>query len=379
MSHLFDFEYYSPTALYFGEHKLAQLSNLIPPNARVLFLYGGGSIKKNGIYPQVVEALKQHEWFEFGGIEPNPSLETLNKALKLVREQNLDFILTVGGGSVIDGGKFLAIAANDKGDSWDLVLGKRPIETALPVGVVLTLAATGSESNGTAVVSRHDTQEKAVFRSPKMRPQFAILDPSFMLSLPDRQLANGLVDAFIHACEQYLTYPVGATIQDGYAEAVLRALVDLADDFDRRRELAWCQNLMWAANQALSGILGVGVPQDWGTHSIGRLLTVLYNIDHARTLSMTQPWLLRETIDLKRAKLIQMGVNVFRLPHPTAEDVIFMIETLYHRLAMPLCLADEGIQDSQAVDKIIQIMPASSPLWGISAEGLRRILQQTCR
>lgn len=375
MPHLFNFDFHTPTDIYFGTDKLAKIAALIPKQARILLLYGGGSIKKNGVYAQITQALQEHVWMEFSGVEPNPSLTTLNRALEIVRNNQLDFILAVGGGSVIDGGKFLAIAAQDTGDSWDLVLGKRPIETALPVGVVLTLAATGSESNGTAVISRHDTHEKAVFHSPKLRPKFAILDPSIMQSLPDRQLANGLVDAFVHVCEQYLTYPVGALIQDGYAEAVLRALVHLSNTFEQRHEVLWCQNLMWAANQALSGIIGLGVPQDWATHSIGRILTALYNIDHARTLSMTQPWLLRETVMAKEEKLLQLGRNVFGLSNVSALDVIARIEKLYCNLNMPLNLVDEGILDEQAVDKIVATLPASPPLWKIDQAGLLRILE----
>ncbi|WP_277620436.1 iron-containing alcohol dehydrogenase [Chromobacterium sphagni] len=263
------FDYHNPTRLRFGAGKLAQLSSLLPREARILLLYGGGSIKRNGIYDQLRQALQGLDWAEFGGVAPNPSQEALAGAVAQIREQQRDFILAVGGGSVIDAAKYLAAAALYDGDGWDLVSGRTPVTAALPLGAVLTLAATGSEGNGTSVISRLSSQEKLSFRSPLLRPSFAILDPDTLATLPDRQLANGVVDAFVHACEQYLTYPVGALVQDGCAEAVLRALYQLACRFDERHTPDWRQNMMWAANQALSGSIGLGVPQDWASHGIG--------------------------------------------------------------------------------------------------------------
>ena len=290
---------------------------------------------------------------EFGGVEANPTLETLSRAVAAVREQRLDFILGVGGGSVSDGAKFVAAAAGYDGDGWDIVTGRHAVATALPVGVVLTLPATGSESNAAAVVTRAATREKRVFYAQPVRPRFAILNPAVMASLPDRQLQNGLVDAFVHACEQYLTYPVGALVQDGYAEAVMRALKTLADTFERRREPDWAQNLMWAANQALCGIFGVGVPQDWATHRLAVQLTALYDIDHGRTLSIIQPWLLREGIEPRRAKLEQLGRNVFGLAGASAEDVIEALVAMYRRLAMPVHLSEAGIADADAAERVL--------------------------
>jgi len=378
--HLFDFNYHNPTEIHFGQGRIAQLSDLVPGQARVLLLYGGGSIKRNGVYQQVRQALGSRVCREFSGVEPNPSLETLLPAIEIVRTQQLDFILAVGGGSVIDAGKFLAVAAPADGEAWDFVAGRRPITAALPVGVVLTLPATGSESNGTSVISRQASKEKKAFHSPKMRPKFAVLDPTVMRTLPDRQLANGLVDAFVHACEQYLTYPVGALVQDGYAEAVLRALYRLAGSFERRREIGWCQNLMWAANQALSGLLGLGVPQDWATHAIGRELTALYDIDHARTLSIVQPCLLRQTVGAKKGKLLQMGHAVFALADAEPLQVIAEIEAMYRRLGMPLRLPEAGIVDEQAAERIMAALaPQQVQLRDIDEAALRCILSALCR
>lgn len=352
MSYLFDFTYSNPTQIVFGTKAFSKLGGLIPSEATVLLLYGGGSIKRNGVYEQVTQALAGRRIVEFAGVEPNPTLETLEKAVALAREQGVDFILGVGGGSVSDGAKYVACAALYDGDGWDIVSGKYFPKQALPVGIVLTLPATGSESNVGAVVTKRATHQKKVFYVPPARPRFAILNPQVMASLPDRQLENGVVDAFVHVCEQYLTYPVGALVQDGYAEAVMKALKTLADTFDQRRETTWQQNLMWAANQALCGVIGVGVPQDWITHRIAVELTALWGIDHGRTLSIVQPWLLRELIEPKRAKLEQLGRNVFGLSAPSAEDTIAAIEAFYRSLNMPLHLRDAGITEVDAADRV---------------------------
>jgi NADP-dependent alcohol dehydrogenase len=364
MSQLFSFDYHNPTRIHFGVDSFSRLGELLPRAARVLLLYGGGSIKHNGVYDEVRRALAAVEGVdgvavvEFGGVEANPTLETLLRAVHVVRADKLDFILAVGGGSVCDGAKFIACAAPYAGDPWDIVAGRHVVLEALPVGVVLTLPATGSESNAGAVVTRAATHEKRVFYASPARPRFAILNPRVMASLPDRQLENGIVDAFVHVCEQYLTYPVGALVQDGYAEAVLRALKTLADTFADRRQAAWAQNLMWAANQALSGIIGVGVPHDWATHRIAVELTALYGIDHGRTLAIIQPALLRETVDAKRAKLEQMGRNVFGLAAARGEDTIAAIEALYRGVNMPLRLRDAGVLDPEAVPRIMQALRA---------------------
>jgi len=354
MSYLFEFSYSNPTQIVFGINSFAKLGGLIPSDATVLLLYGGGSIKRNGVYEQVTQALAGRRIVEFAGVEPNPTLETLTGAVTLAREQGVDFILGVGGGSVADGAKYVACAALYEGDGWDIVAGRHMPKIALPVGIVLTLPATGSESNVGAVVTKRATQQKKVFYVPPARPRFAILNPEVMASLPDRQLENGIVDAFVHVCEQYLTYPVGALVQDGYAEAVMKALKTLADTFEQRHDNAWRQNLMWAANQALCGVIGVGVPQDWITHRIGVELTALWGIDHGRTLSIVQPWLLRELIEPKRAKLEQLGRNVFGLAAPTAEDTIAAIEVFYRSLRMPLHLRDAGVADADAADRVWQ-------------------------
>lgn len=383
MNPSFDFSYHNPTQIHFGPNSFARLADLIPRDARVLLLYGGGSIKKNGIHAEVCAALAGHQLVEFAGVEPNPTLETLSLAVDLARREKITFILGVGGGSVADGAKFIACAALYDGDGWDIVSGKFVPQEALPVGIVLTLPATGSESNAGAVVTRRSTLQKKVFFVPPARPRFAILNPDVMASLPDRQLENGVVDAFVHVCEQYLTYPVGALVQDGYAEAVLRALKTLADRFDQRHTTDWRQNLMWAANQALCGVIGAGVPTDWATHRLAVELTALYGIDHGRTLSIIQPWLLRELIEAKRAKLEQMGREVFRLPAPTAEQTIAALEAFYRSLNMPLHLSEAGVADPDAATRVMQAVrehgnAALGGHAGLDDEKTARIIAAAC-
>ena len=243
------YSYYNPTAIQFGKGQINKIGNFISKEQKVLVVYGGGSIKKNGVYEQVVSALDGYTWFEFSGVEPNPSVETLDKAVKLIKEKNIDFVLAVGGGSVIDGSKYLVSAALYEGDGWDFLEGKA-VEKALPLGAILTLPATGSESNGTSVISKYSTNEKRYFHSNLVYPKFAVLDPSVMSSLDDRQLANGLVDAFVHTCEQYLTYPNTSLLHDGYAHTILRGLHNLSLNWKDRKTLVWQENLMLLANQA---------------------------------------------------------------------------------------------------------------------------------
>ncbi len=348
------FSYVNRTHILFGQGQIAGLTELLNTNQRILVLYGGGSIKRNGVYDQVVAALEKFTWQEFSGIEANPTVETLNNAVAIAKQDKIDLILAVGGGSVIDGAKYVAAAAKYDGDGWDIMTGKHTVREAIPLGVVLTLAATGSESNGASVVSRKATQDKLAFVSEHVRPIFAIMDPDVLKSLPERQVANGLVDAFVHVCEQYLTYPAGAMVQDGYAEALLKSLLKLGDNFSQQDDL-WRANFMWVANQALNGLIGAGVAQDWSTHMIGHELTALYGVDHARSLAIVQPALLRNQLDSKRAKLEQLGRNVFALEEgdQLAQRTIAAIEAFYHSLGVATQLTEHHVSKSQAISDVL--------------------------
>ncbi|UAA40022.1 iron-containing alcohol dehydrogenase [Paraneptunicella aestuarii] len=353
------FTYSNPTQIQFGQGQIASISDLIPTDQKVLVLYGGGSIKKNGVYDQVVDALKDHDWQEFSGVQPNPTIQVLDKAVAQVKEHNIDFILAVGGGSVIDGAKYVAAAAKYNGEGWDILKKRLRIEDAVSIGAILTLPATGSESNAGSVVSNEDTQEKLVFFSPLVQPKFAVMDPDVVKTLPSRQVANGIVDAWVHTCEQYITFPENALVQDGYSEALLKALKRLGETFNEQDD-QWRANLMWAANQALNGLIGSGVAQDWATHMIGHELTALYGVDHARSLAIIQPWLLRNQIESKRAKLEQMGRNVFGLQssEDLAERTIQAIEDFYHSLDVATQLTEHNGDKATAIDAIVKNLKA---------------------
>jgi len=337
-----NFTFYNPTRIVFGKDTIKSIPKYIDASNRVLLVYGGGSIKRNGVYAEVTEALKDYHVSEFSGVEANPTLETLNKAVKIVRDQSIDFILAVGGGSVIDGCKYISAAALYDGDGWDILEWKHSVKKAVPMGAVLTLPATGSESNSGSVITRASTHEKRFFQSEAVFPVFAILDYTQMSSLDDRQLANGLADTFVHVCEQYITYKTDAMVQDGYAETLLKTVVELAKDWQSRYSEHWQKNLMWAANQALNGLIGSGVPQDWATHMIGHELTALYGIDHARTLAIIQPSVLRKMKKEKSEKLLQMGKNVFELNtgEYNEDTVILFIENMFHSIDIPTKLSE---------------------------------------
>ncbi len=364
------FHYHNPTHILFGQGQIANINRIITPEQKVLVLYGGGSIKRNGVYDQVVAALQGYQCLEFAGVEPNPTKETLDKAVALVKAENIDFILAVGGGSVIDGAKYIAAAACYDGDGWDIVTGQHKISAAIPLGAILTLPATGSESNSGSVITKAETQDKLSFMSPYVQPVFAVMDPDTMKTLPEWQLKNGIIDAWVHICEQYLTWPQGTMVQDGYAESLLKNLLVLGNDFADHDTNEWRSNLMYTANQALNGLIGSGVAHDWATHAIGHELTALYGVDHARSLAIIQPSLLRNQIDFKRAKLAQMGRNVFGLEASDnlAEQTIDAIEAFYNSLGVASILTSEDRQ-GQAKDDAVTALMTQLEKHGLNAMG----------
>lgn len=318
---MLNFELQNPTKILFGKGQIANIAKEIPTNARILMTYGGGSIKTNGVYEQVIEALKGHEVVEFSGIEPNPTYETLMKAVEVIRNQKLDYVLAVGGGSVIDGTKFIVAAVDFEGEPWDILAKSIRTTQAMPFGTVLTLPATGSEMNSGAVVTRVATQEKLSMGGPGLFPKFSVLDPEVIKSIPERQLRNGIVDAYTHVLEQYMTYPTNAWLQDRFAESILQTLIEVAPKIladPSNYEAA--ANFMWSCTMALNGLIQKGVPTDWATHMIGHELTALYNIDHAMTLAIIFPNLYRNRFDNKKEKLAQYGERVWNMTEGTTEE-----------------------------------------------------------
>lgn len=360
---MLNFSFQNTTQIHFGEGQIKSLSKQIPKDAKVLITYGGGSIKHNGVYDQVIAALSEHTWFEFSGIEPNPSYDTLMKAQGIIKENNVDFILAVGGGSVVDGSKFIAAAAlfegaDENADSWDIVSKQARIEQALPLGCVLTLPATGSESNTGAVVTRDG--HKLPFSSPLVRPLFAILDPAVTLSLSDRQISNGVVDAFVHTMEQYLTYSVNGKVQDRFAEGLLLTLIEEGPKAlakETAMDLEVRGNIMWAATMALNGLIGAGVPQDWSTHMIGHELTGAHGIDHARTLSIVLPAVMKVCRDAKREKLLQYAERIWNVTEGDEDArinrAIELTEQFFEVMQVPTRLSDVDLSATD-IDGLIE-------------------------
>ncbi|MFD1163974.1 iron-containing alcohol dehydrogenase [Hwangdonia seohaensis] len=317
-----NFEFNNPTKIIFGKDTIEKLKEEIPANAKVLLLYGGGSIKKNGIYDQVKTALANVDTTEFGGIPANPEYEILIEALKVIKAKNITHLLAVGGGSVIDGTKFLSAAAVFDGDTpWDILSKNIRTEKGMPFGTVLTLPATGSEMNSGAVITRKETKEKLAMGGPGLFPQFSILDPEVVKSIPQRQLANGLADAFTHVLEQYMTYPVDAKLQDRFAESILQTLIEIAptilkDEFDYKA----ASNFMWSCTMALNGLIQKGVPTDWAIHAMGHELTALYGIDHARTLAILTESHYKYNFEAKKEKLAQYGERVWNINEGSIDD-----------------------------------------------------------
>ncbi|EOI3503788.1 alcohol dehydrogenase [Cronobacter dublinensis] len=349
-----NFNLHNPTHIAFGKGAIGELRSLIPADSRVLITYGGGSVKKTGVLDQVYSALNGLDVLEFGGIEPNPSYETLMNAVELVRKEKVTFLLAVGGGSVLDGTKFIAAAAHytAASDPWHILETRgSDITDAILMGSVLTLPATGSESNKGAVVSRRATGDKQAFHSPFVQPRFAILDPVYTYTLPPRQVANGVVDAFVHTVEQYVTYPVNAKIQDRFAEGILLTLIEEGpkaleepENYDVRA------NLMWAATQALNGLIGAGVPQDWATHMLGHELTAMHGLDHAQTLAVVLPALWNEKRNEKRAKLLQYAGRVWNITEGSDDEridaAIAATRRFFETMGAPTRLSDYGLDGS---------------------------------
>lgn len=355
---MLNFELYNPTRLLYGKGQIAEIANLIDKKSKVLIVFGGGSIKHNGVYDQVIKALEGFEVVEFAGVEPNPRYETLIKAVDLIRRENVDFILGVGGGSVIDGVKFIAAAVHYQGDAIDIIKKKLHVNwQAMPYGAILTLPATGSEMNCGAVVTIDATKEKLSFSGEVLYPVFSVCDPTVIASLPEKQIANGLTDAFIHVLEQYITYPQNAPVQDRFAEGILQTLIEVAPtvlkdptDYDA------AMNYMWCCTMALNGLISKGVVEDWVTHAIGHELTALYGIDHGRTLAIIGPNLYRVMFETKKAKLAQFGKRVFNLngsEDEVAKQAIEEMVKFFHSLGVHTKLSDYTDEGEKAEEWIV--------------------------
>ncbi|MDS4026846.1 MAG: alcohol dehydrogenase [Candidatus Contendobacter sp.] len=381
---MLNFTFHNPTKILFGKGQIAAIAQEIPQGQRVLMTYGGGSIKQNGVYDQVMAALAGRAVIEFAGIEPNPTYETLMNAVQIVREHHIDFLLAVGGGSVVDGTKFIAAAAPFQGEPWDILAKRAPIRSALPLGAVLTLPATGSEMNGGSVVTRRATQDKLAFIHPLVYPRFSVLDPIVTFTLPPRQIGNGVVDAYTHIMEQYLTYPVNSPVQDRFAEGLLLTLIEegpkalaTPENYDVRA------NIMWCATLALNGLIGAGVPGDWATHMIGHEITALHGLDHAQTLAIILPSVMAAKRDQKRAKLLQYAERVWSLSTGGEDEridaAIAKTREFFARMGVGTYLRDYGIAADTVPALLAQLerhrMTALGEHQDINLTASRRILE----
>ncbi|QVY66438.1 iron-containing alcohol dehydrogenase [Polaribacter sp. Q13] len=341
-----NFEFKNPTKIIFGKDTIKQLETEIPKNAKILLLYGGGSIKKNGIYDQVKTALSKFDIVEFGGIPANPEYATLIEALQVIKEESITFLLAVGGGSVIDGTKFLSAAAVFEGETpWDILTKNIRTEIGMPFGTVLTMPATGSEMNSGAVITRRETKEKLAMGGPGLFPVFSILDPQVISSIPQRQLANGLMDSFTHVLEQYMTYPVDGLLQDRFAESILQTIIEVAPKILKDpTDYNAAANYMWSCTMALNGLIQKGVPGDWAVHAMGHELTALFGIDHARTLAVIAPSHYRFNFEAKKEKLAQYGERVWKIKEGSKDDraqaAIEKTEAFFHKLGIDTKLSD---------------------------------------
>jgi NADP-dependent alcohol dehydrogenase len=354
-----NFEFHNPVQIFFGRDQITKIAAGIPPSANIMLIYGGGSIFKNGVYDKVKEALQAFRVTDFGGIEPNPTYETSMKAVEIIKDKKIDFLIAAGGGSVVDATKFIAAAAlYNEGDPWKILSESDKVKAAIPFGVILTLPATGTEMNANSVISRKSSVEKFAFSSPLTFPRFSVLSPEAAATLPRKQVANGVVDAFVHVIEQYLTYPVNAPIQDRFAEAILITLIEegpkvYADpaDYDSMA------NLMWSATMALNGLIMCGVPGDWSVHSIGHELTALHGIDHARTLAIVLPGLWKTLKEEKGQKLLQYGERVWKITEGTEaeriDSAISKTVEFFESLGINTRLGDYGIKED-TIEEIVR-------------------------
>lgn len=381
---MYNFEFKNPVKLIFGKGTIARIAEEIPARSKVMLTFGGGSVKRNGVYEQVTKALAGHDFVEFWGIEPNPKYETLVEAVSMARREGVDFLLAVGGGSVIDGTKFIAAAIPYEGEAWDIITRHDAVTKAVPLATVLTLPATGSEMNNGAVISRRSTHEKFPFHSDLVYPRFSVLDPCVTFSLPKKMVAAGLADTFVHVMEQYMTYPVDARVMDRWAEGLLQTVMEISPAaMSDKPDYDTMANFMLCATMGLNGFIAMGVPQDWATHMIGHELTALHEITHGVTLAIVLPQLLRVMRDDKHDKLLQYAERVLGITDGDDEsridDAIRRTEEYFHSLGIATRLSDYGVGQN-TVDEIVRRFTERGAVWGerndVTPDKVRMILEK---
>lgn len=380
-----NFEYYNPVKIIFGKNSVAEnLRKELACYNKIMLMYGSSALKRCGAYDEIMAELKDKTVIEFPGITPNPKIEQLNEAVAIAKENEIEFILAAGGGSVIDGAKYVAMASclDNIADGWDVVRGKNSFSSALHLGNILTIPATGSEMNCIAVISSDENNGKYGFRDTLLYPKFSILDPRYTLTLPANQTANGIVDCFVHVTEQYLTYPADAPLQDRQAEAILSTLLEVAGALTSNpNDMAARSNMMWCATNALNGALGCGVPVDFACHRIGHYLTAHYGLVHAHSLSVLYPAILTVMFENKKEKLAQCARRVFNVDEPSdsAAGIICIaaIADFFNSLGLPTTFKAAGIEilPEVIIDEAIGFYGSLGERGNINADTIRKIFE----
>ncbi len=347
-----NFEFKNPTKLIFGKGTIAQLATNLPAGKKIMITFGGGSVKSNGVYDQVIAAMAGFDFVEFWGIEPNPLVETVRKAVDMAKAEGVEYFLAVGGGSTLDATKVIAAATLSDMDAWDIVLSGAYTGPSLPMSSVLTLPATGSEMNRGSVISNDATKEKYPIYT--YHPEFSILDPEVTYSLPLHQVACGLADTFVHVMEQYLTDTNVSPLMDRWAEGILLTVKEVAPkaiaDKTNYDNMA---NFMLSASMALNGFTAMGVSQDWATHMIGHELTALTGLTHGHTLTIIMPAVMSVMREQKWGKILQYGERVFGITQGSEEQrvdaTIAATEEFFRSLGLKTRLSENGVGDDVAM------------------------------
>lgn len=376
-----NFVFQNPTKLIFGRGQIARLAKELPRDKKIMVTFGGGSVKKNGVYEQVKSALEGFNYVEFWGIEPNPKVETLRKAVEVCKREGVEFLLAVGGGSTLDGTKLIAAASVVEADAWELVLNPSLYGGTLPFASIITLPATGSEMNRGAVISNLATGEKYSFYNTY--PVFSILDPETTFSLPPFQVACGLADTFVHVMEQYLTITDCSPLMDRWAEGVVQTLVEVAPKVraDQHNYDAMA-TYMLSATMGLNGFVAMGVPQDWATHMIGHEITALAGITHGQTLVVVLPGVMNVMREQKGDKIVQFGQRVWGITEGTKDEridsTIAATEEFFRSLGLATRLSELGVGED-VVDEIVRRFKQRGTLLGENNNIDYRLVEQVLR
>lgn len=359
------FEFYNPTKIIFGENSINKLNELIRPFGKnIMLTYGGGSIKKNGIYNSVIDILESENKniFELSGITPNPKLDKVYEGIKLCKENNIDFILAVGGGSVIDCSKAIAVGSKIDKDVWDAFYkNKEACEDAIPLGTILTISATGSEMNKGSVITNWETHEKLSYKTDYMFPKFSILDPTYTYSLPREQIVYGSVDILAHVFEQYFSYPDESNVSDDLAEGIMKTVIEnLEIALENPTDYNARSNLMWASTMALNDVIRMGKEQDWNSHSIGHILSGLYDIPHGATLAVIFPNWMKHVYKNAPNKFRRYAINIWNINPADKSDEEIALEGInrtreyFSKIGAPVTLKEVNVP-KEDIDKIVEM------------------------